>query len=387
MNDRNKQTQAQAPALMPAAPALGTSLTTKEEWFEFVQAQPPKMPNIPSKRELASFSAAQKAAFDEERVNYHLAFPPIAVPAMKNIHNEMMPLIKGNVARNPGARRGGIIDGPGGVGKTTTLTQLGKKYEQHMRHQFPNPRTQAGEEFIPVAYISLPAATTIKGFNLALVRFFGAVVSSRATKDELGYVVMEHARRCATSLFLIDDFHFLNMREKESRRVNDHLKYLANSISATFVYAGIECENSGLLDEGRSEREVRYSQTRRRFGLYRVDPFSNETKASQLEWVSFLKTVESKLVLTRAFDGMLYDKLSDYLYDRSGGYIGSLTELVRQGANMAIRQGEERITRQLLNSVSLDYAAEVESVRRGVRRTSKRTVVSASSKRPSKESA
>ncbi len=44
---------------------------------------------------------------------------------------------------------------------------------------------------------------------------------------------MEHARRCATSLILIDDFHFLNMREKESRRVNDHLKYLANSISAT----------------------------------------------------------------------------------------------------------------------------------------------------------
>lgn len=320
MNDQNNRADAQPAAPIPAAPVLGTSLTTKEEWFEFVQAQPPKMPEIPAKRELASFSAEQKAAFDEERINYHTAFPPIAVPAMKNIHNEMMPLIKGNVARHPGARRGGIIDGPGGVGKTTTLTQLGKKYEQHMRHQFPNPRTQAGEEFIPVTYISLPAATTIKGLNLALARFYGAVVSRRATKDELGYVVMEHARRCATSLILIDDFHFLNMREKESRRVNDHLKYLANSISATFVYAGIECENSGLLDEGRSEREVRYSQTRRRFGLYRVDPFSNETQASQLEWVSFLKTVESKLVLTKAFDGMLYDKLSDYLYDRSGGY-------------------------------------------------------------------
>ncbi len=372
---------------MPAAPALGTSLTTKEEWFEFVQAQPPKMPNIPSEHELASFSAEQTAAFDEERIEYHTAFPPIAVPSMKRIHAEMMPLIKSNVTRQPGARRGGIIDGPGGVGKTTNLTLLGKKYEQYMRSRYPNPRTQAGEEFIPVVNVTLPAATTIKGLNLALARFYGAVVSDRATKDQLGYVVMEHARRCATSLILIDDFHFLNMREKESRRVNDHLKYLANSISATFVYAGIECENSGLLDEGRSEREVRYSQTRRRFGLYRVDPFSIETTASEREWVSFLKTVESKLVLTKAFDGMLYDKLADYLYDRSGGYIGSLTELVRQGANLAIRNGEERLTRQLLDNVSLDYAAEIESIRRGVKRASNRTVTSAAPKRSSKESA
>ncbi len=193
MNEQNNRADAQPAAPIPAAPVLGTSLTTKEEWFEFVQAQPPKKPEIPAKRELASFGAEQKAAFDEERINYHIVFPPIAVPAMKNIHREMMPLIKSNVARHPGARRGGIIDGPGGVGKTTTLTQLGKKYEQHMRHQFPNPRTQGGEEFIPVVYVTLPAATTIKGLNLALARFYGAVVSSRATKDQLGYVVMEHA--------------------------------------------------------------------------------------------------------------------------------------------------------------------------------------------------
>lgn len=376
LNDRNKQVDAQAPVPMLAAPTLGTSLTTKEEWFEFVQAQPPKTPKIPAKRELASFSAGQKAAFDEERIEYHTAFPPIAVPAMKSIHSEMMPLIKSNVTRQPGARRGGIIDGPGGVGKTTNLTLLGKRYEQHMRTLYPNQRTQVGEEFIPVVYVTLPAATTIKGLNLALARFYGAVVSGRATKDQLGYAVMDHARRCATSLILIDDFHFLNMRDKESRRVNDHLKYLANSISATFVYAGIECENSGLLNEGRSEHEARFSQTRRRFGLYRVEPFSNETKASRKEWVSFLKTVESKLVLTRAFDGMLYDKLADYLYDRTGGYIGSLTELVRQGTSLAIRHGEERITKGILNKVVLDYAAEVEGVRRGVVVPSSRVVVS-----------
>lgn len=376
MNVHNDQAGVPASAPILSAPVLGTSLTTKEEWFEFVHAQPPKMPEMPSKRELASFSAAQKTAFDEERIQYHTAFPPIAVPAMKNIHSDMLPLIKGNVIRQPGARRGGIIDGPGGVGKTTNLTLLGKRYEMYMRELYPNPRTQAGEEFIPVVYVTLPAATTIKGLNLALARFYGAVVSSKATKDQLGYVVMEHARRCATSLILVDDFHFLNMRDKESRRVNDHLKYLANSISATFVYAGIECENSGLLNEGRSEHEARFSQTRRRFGLYRVEPFSNETQASRKEWASFLKTVESKLILTKTFDGMLYDKLADYLFDRTGGYIGSITELVRHGTSLAIRHGEERITKGILNKVVLDYAAEVEGVRRGVVVPSSRVVVS-----------
>ena len=50
--------------------------------------------------------------------------------------------------------------------------------------------------------------------------------------------------------------------------------------------------------------------------------------------------------------------LEDYLYRRSGGMIGSLSQLIRGAAILAIEDGSEQITRDLLKAVPVDYAAE-----------------------------
>jgi hypothetical protein len=49
--------------------------------------------------------------------------------------------------------------------------------------------------------------------------------------------------------------------------------------------------------------------------------------------------------------------LKDYLYRRSGGMIGSLSQLIRGAAILAIENGSEQITRDLLEAVPVDYAA------------------------------
>jgi hypothetical protein len=51
-------------------------------------------------------------------------------------------------------------------------------------------------------------------------------------------------------------------------------------------------------------------------------------------------------------------RLDQYLYRRSGGMIGSLSQLVRGAAILAIEDGSEQISKKLLNSVPVDYAAE-----------------------------
>ena len=43
--------------------------------------------------------------------------------------------------------------------------------------------------------------------------------------------------------------------------------------------------------------------------------------------------------------------------------IGSLMDLVRRAASRAIRTGEERLSRELLDSVSIDHAAEIAKTR------------------------
>ena len=50
-------------------------------------------------------------------------------------------------------------------------------------------------------------------------------------------------------------------------------------------------------------------------------------------------------------------RLDEYLYRRSGGMIGSLSQLVRGAAILAIEDGSEQITSELLDLVPVDYAA------------------------------
>ena len=77
--------------------------------------------------------------------------------------------------------------------------------------------------------------------------------------------------------------------------------------------------------------------------------------------------MESTLRLHKHRVGSLV-ALDEYLYRRSGGMIGSLSQLIRGAAILAIEDGTERITRDLLDIVPVDYAAE----RAATTRTSRR---------------
>ena len=56
--------------------------------------------------------------------------------------------------------------------------------------------------------------------------------------------------------------------------------------------------------------------------------------------------------------GMLADELSDYLFARSTGHIGSLMTLINRGCQRAVRTGEEKLTTELLDKVRIDAASE-----------------------------
>jgi hypothetical protein len=51
-------------------------------------------------------------------------------------------------------------------------------------------------------------------------------------------------------------------------------------------------------------------------------------------------------------------ELDEYLYRRTSGMIGSLSQLIRGAAILAIETSTEQITRDLLDLVPVDFAAE-----------------------------
>jgi hypothetical protein len=260
-----------------------------------------------------------------------------------------------------------VIDGGAGLGKSTTLTSFGKKYEHRLRRRFPGDLTEAGDEYIPVVYVTLAAGTTVKGLNELIADFFAIPLTNRYTKTDLTLLIQKVAHRCATSLFQIDDIHYLKLNNQSDREVNDHLKHLAGTIPATFIYAGIDCERSGLLTEGEG-RQSTFSQTGSRFTLLTMTRFSNRGEDGGSDWTSLLMGIERELCLLKMQPGDLSDGLSDYLFDRTHGEMGALMTLIRVGALRAIETGDERLTVEILENVPLSRDAEAESTRRGVRR-------------------
>ena len=62
--------------------------------------------------------------------------------------------------------------------------------------------------------------------------------------------------------------------------------------------------------------------------------------------------------IEKYFDPRALAGLGRYLHQRTGGMIGSLSHLIRGAAIEAILNGTEQITRQLLDGIGLDHAAE-----------------------------
>jgi hypothetical protein len=156
----------------------------------------------------------------------------------------------------------------------------------------------------------------------------------------------------------VDDAHFINLRRKDGLEVSNHFKWLANEFPVTFLFVGVGLQERGLMSEGLTSVDAAMAQTARRWTRLGVDAFEIHTEQGRHAWRRLLLAIEQRLVLANADRGMVADELSDYLYARSGGHIGSLMTLIIRGCYRAVRSGEERLTVELLDRVKNDEAAE-----------------------------
>ncbi len=248
-----------------------------------------------------------------------------------------------------------MLDGLGTVGKTTIALHLGRKYEHFLRknlnvhRELPN-----GNFFIPVVYIGCSANMTIKDFNKLVVNYLNVPYTTRDTEGDLTEKIIRPAKKCGVSLFIVDDIHFVNILSKSGTGINDHFKKLASDISATFIFAGINIQGTKLLSEGNTKEKQHLSQTSSRFKRYEIVNF--ERSSDDLR--SVLSTFEKHLLLLKQPTKSLSASLANYIFDRTNGYLGSISLLLREGANLAIDDGTECLTRTVLDRVTLPHSAE-----------------------------
>ena len=328
-------------------------LTTREGWQRFTDASQAEAGLLaPADREL--LGSDDRAAYDHERMDYHSRLVIVATPTVRQVFTAGRRLVLLN-RHQVSARRGLIVAGSAGTGKTTAITQLGRNHELLLRSRL-GPQAAAGR--MPVAYVTVPPAATPKMLASEFARFAGVPAGGRQQNQAgITNAVCDVLARLRTDLVLVDEIHNLNLATRVGADASDQLKYLAERIPATFVYAGINVEGSGLFAGTRGQ------QIAGRLCMIACDPFPYGTADQRRDWQALIATLEQSLRLHRHQPGQLV-RLDAYLHERTDGMIGSLSHLIRGAAVEAVLDGTEKITRATLDRVGLDHAAEGARTRR-----------------------
>ncbi|MEU6072132.1 TniB family NTP-binding protein [Streptomyces sp. NPDC047082] len=349
------ETHVTVPGHIPDATAdavddqAGYQLTTRQGWRHFT-AELPTPPALLSEDEYERLDRFQQQVYDEDRLDHHARLRVVATSTVRHTvtcGRRLVLLNKHAIS----ARRGLIVSGPAGTGKTIAITQLGRAHELLDQARHPHATNR-----IPVLYITVPPAATARMVAAEFARFLGLPVRRSSNITDLMEAVVGVCTDTHTGLVLVDELHNISLTSRNGAEVADTLKYFSERIPATFIYAGIDIEHSNLLSGTRGQ------QIAGRFTLIPTAPFPYNT-----EWKGLVATLESTLLLHRHKPGTL-TRLDRYLHERTGGMIGALSHAIRGAALDAILTRTETITKKSLAAIPLDHAAQSLAPATGARR-------------------
>jgi len=223
-----------------------------------------------------------------------------------------------------------IVVGHSGSGKTRLI-------EEFLSLHPASENAEQERSRIPVVYCEVPADPDLGGFYNQILVSMGAEPSRervdarrRRVEDTLGLVE-------AKLLIFDESQHVLNAGPHLRRILASSIKSLSNQVKISIVLVG----------------------TREALTLLRLDPqidrrFERDEIALwtlNQEWRRLLVTFERRLPLRKA------SRLSDQdvartLHRRSSGTIGRLARTLSEAAVMAIEDGTERITPEILDRVT-----------------------------------
>lgn len=332
-------------------------LDSAEGWQAFVDAPRRDRPERLTEDALRDLSDDARYAYQEQRSVWHVNFGIIKTPQLAAAEEMLDLIVSTNLEDADRTRGAAVIDALPGLGKTTLATAFAKNLDHNERMRF-GQRTADGDLRVPVFRVGLEGKPTLKSLNWSIAAFYGHPGAYKTTTAErLAGFAADCVRRCETTVGIIDDVHRINPAHHDGQAITEHLKYLSDKLPITFIYIGVDLEGRGLYAEGLGRHRVALAQTGRRWTKIGVAPYTIADDHGRKEWLLLIRSIEEQLVLVRHAPKSLLDHAS-YLFDRTGGYIGSLMALLTRSARLAITSGEEKISREILDRVVIDHAAE-----------------------------
>ncbi|MGW5317138.1 TniB family NTP-binding protein [Nocardia thailandica] len=176
------------------------------------------------------------------------------------------------------------------------------------------------------------------------------------TAQDLTEQIVGVMRSLSVPLVLVDEVHNLNTNHQAGSEAASALKVFSERLDATFAYAGIDLLQADLF-AGHMGRQLKG-----RMAVHQMREIWVRNKAQRGKWAELVLGIEAPLPLGRHMAGSLETEAT-YLYNRTGGSIDSLRALLNDAAIAAILNGDELVSRKLLDMTSTDFAAEEAAAR------------------------
>lgn len=333
------------------------TLARKEGWQRFVNTAARIPPEFLTRKELEELSEEAYDGYNRQRREWHANLGPIKTPQLAALHEDLWDIVDSNAQDGDKAKGAVAIDAFPGLGKTTSVLDFAKKFHRREIKEH-GTETSGGHERWPVCRVGLTGNTGMVQFNRAMLAFFAHPGISRGNAAHFAHRALDCVLTCETKLLIVDDLHFLRWRNTVGVEISNHFKYIANEFPVTLVFVGVGLAARGLFSEGDSYEDAVIAQTGRRTTKLDMRPFVIDTDEGRRAWRQLLLALEKRIVLADKHPGMLADDLSDYLFARSTGHIGSLMTLINRGCQRAVRTGAEVLSRELMDLVKNDEASE-----------------------------
>ena len=319
-------------------------ISNLDGWQQFVTDRHTyEPPPLYTRDDYGRLAPAEKRRYDLARRIANINLPKHETPMTQQVRSDLEPTLHANIFSNdPGVRAGVFISADGGLGKSTLVREIAADFDEEVRalQQLAPGLFPRNDRWVPVAWVTVPPKLAIRSLALAILDYYGAPHRTGDTDSVLTKRVEDTIRDCGSKLLVLDDITRYKDYEPD-RLASDWIRNLMET-SVTVVAMGVDVEGSGILYDGKTNRERQLrTQTARRFTVLPIRPFTYDTPSGIRAWVSHLRALEEDLLLLDKECGMLSDTLADYLFRQTDGVIGVLTKWVSVTAMKAVGRPEK----------------------------------------------
>lgn len=225
-----------------------------------------------------------------------------------------------------------LVIGTTDNGKTSIRKRIENKYQHYA--------TENGKMHYPVVSIQMPPNPDERGFFNSVLRGLMQPIYINGKVDYIRDCVISILEEFHVRLLMIDEVqHIERMPSRKQKSLLDTMKYISNEISLPMAAFGTKDAVNIFTSD---------SQLMNRFKKVYLPPWEPNTDFQRL-----LMSVEQMLPLKEP-SGLSQEEMAYFIYSKTNGTIGEVNTLLRSSAILALKSGQEKITREVIESLNFE---------------------------------